>query len=59
MVESDIFLAIELLATDTSNLHPFNHLIRGIQSIITTQNKISGKHILREANRLADRLAKG
>lgn len=50
MVELDSSLATELLTTDVSNLHPLNQLIRGIQNIFTTQDKIIWKHISREAN---------
>lgn len=58
IIESNSANAIRLLYDECNGLHSRSHLIRGIQRIIVPPSDVRWKHDLREANQLADILAK-
>lgn len=58
VVESDSANAIRLLSEVRVDLDPLSHLVRGIKNMISQEAEIRWDHVLREANQLADILAK-
>lgn len=58
IIDSDSINAVKLLSEGCDQLHPCLHLVRGMKSMIVQPADIRWSHIWREANQIADILAK-